>query len=373
MLTRLLQLGLLDTPSLSTVSGVSGGSITAAFLARAISRNPGWGEQWEASVLEPLIRFTRQNIRTMPLLKQYLPWHWGRKDLAVRDIAARLDKELGGVPLRELRSTPRFVFCATDMGFGVNWEFAQDRVGSYLAGYFQPPREEHSIGLAVAASACFPPLIRPLVVEHADTLRLDTPSEVPSRIRAGVLRDLRLTDGGVYDNLGLEPVWKNHALVICSDAGGIFTNQPDRPLLKRISRYQKIQEKQCRSLRKKFLIERSLANCDAIPAVYIAIDNTPATYDATRLDGYSTNLAVNFIATIRTDLDKFSAEEAAILINHGYSVCDGAAKRWLPSKFLPSPWPTLEYPFPNLAPGAQSEDTLERALAKSSKTKILGR
>jgi len=41
------------------------------------------------------------------------------------------------------------------------------------------------------------------------------------------LRDLRrrvmLSDGGVYDNLGLEPVWKSHELVLCSDGGKPFS------------------------------------------------------------------------------------------------------------------------------------------------------
>ena len=42
---------------------------------------------------------------------------------------------------------------------------------------------------------------------------------------------LRLTHGGDYDNMGLGPVWKSHAVVVVSDAGGIFTEETAKGLL----------------------------------------------------------------------------------------------------------------------------------------------
>ena len=38
---------------------------------------------------------------------------------------------------------------------------------------------------------------------------------------------LELTDGGIYDNLGLEPVWRDHAVVLVSDAAPSFTPDPE--------------------------------------------------------------------------------------------------------------------------------------------------
>jgi NTE family protein len=35
----------------------------------------------------------------------------------------------------------------------------------------------------------------------------------PGRERDRIVRSIRLSDGGVYDNLGLEPVWKDHAVL----------------------------------------------------------------------------------------------------------------------------------------------------------------
>src|SRR5260221_243061 len=74
----------------------------------------------------------------------------------------------------------------------------------------------------------------------------------PAHPRA--VRGLRLTDGGIYDNMGLEPVWKGHRIVLVSDAGGLFTGEADRGLLWRLTRYQAIQERQSRALRKRWLI-----------------------------------------------------------------------------------------------------------------------
>jgi hypothetical protein len=71
--------------------------------------------------------------------------------------------------------------------------------------------------------------------------------------------DLRLTDGGNYDNMGLEPVWKDHEYVLVSDAGGLFDFESDRKLIWRIKRYQAIQETQSRYLRKRWLISNAEA------------------------------------------------------------------------------------------------------------------
>jgi len=51
---------------------------------------------------------------------------------------------------------------------------------------------------------------------------------------------MRLTDGGDYDNLGLEPVWKTHQAVLVSDGGAPFDVSEDQGLIWRLSRYSAI-------------------------------------------------------------------------------------------------------------------------------------
>jgi len=71
---------------------------------------------------------------------------------------------------------------------------------------------------AVAASSAFPPVLSPV------ELRLNpahfTPGSGADLQREPFTRKVILTDGGVYDNMGLETVWKSFRTVLVSDAGG---------------------------------------------------------------------------------------------------------------------------------------------------------
>jgi NTE family protein len=99
------------------------------------------------------------------------------------------------------------------MAFGANFIFERDRVGSYLAGYARP--EGFTLAQAVAASACFPPLFGPLRIDRAaERFKGGRAKGVSADERKQILEDLRVTDGGVYDNMGLEPVWKSHRVVL---------------------------------------------------------------------------------------------------------------------------------------------------------------
>ena len=138
----------------------------------------------------------------------------------------------------------------------MNWEFKGMKVGDYQVGYIKPPKS-WSIGLAVAASSCFPPFFQPFKVpENSGSWRKGKAEIESPDIWKRAIKDLRLTDGGVYDNLGLEPVWKNHAHVLVSDAGGIFDFQVDKvKLLRRVLRYQSVQKCQIGAVRKRWLVD----------------------------------------------------------------------------------------------------------------------
>ena len=111
-LRRLNELGILARDDFRTVTSVSGGSITAAWLATALARNPDLAEattaiptdRWDREVWAPLRAFTRKNIRTAPVLKRLLPWNWFRDDTAVRG------------PRGTLRERPHFTPSRTDAG-----------------------------------------------------------------------------------------------------------------------------------------------------------------------------------------------------------------------------------------------------------------
>jgi NTE family protein len=167
--------------------------------------------------------------------------------------------------------------------------------------------------------------------------------------------------------MGLEPVWKSHRYVLVSDAGGLFTNQGDRGLLWRIPRYQGIQERQTRALRRRWLISSfERGDGQALDGSYWAVSGARASYKLP--DGYSEDLAKTVIAEIRTDLDAFSDPEAAVLQNHGYLLADAAIQRHV-AGLLPSPVPPVRVPYPEW----MDEGRVREALKDSGRRKTLGR
>jgi NTE family protein len=253
------------------------------------------------------------------------------------------------------------------MAYGVSWTFSRGWMGDYQVGYMPPPADL-TVARAVAASACFPPLFGPLRL-RLDPAALKGGSAPRDAAREACLSDFRLTDGGDYDNMGLEPVWKSHAVVLVSDAGGLFTNQSDRGLWWRVPRYQAIQERQARALRKRWLMA-SFAQ-GAIDGAYWGVGSAPTRY-AGGAAGYSKALARDVVAEIRTDLDAFSEAEAAVLENHGYFLADAALRRHA-AALLPDPVAPAVAPHPDWMPPARSEQAIRAALAGSAEHKMWGR
>src|SRR5438552_5636653 len=248
------------------ISAVSGGSILAAHLARSVQPWPEPGEKvqaWDERVAEPFKAFVRRDLRTWPILARWLlpwnwrlwPWNWFRTDTSVRLLASRYHERLQLGRLAELPTHPAFVFCATDMVFGVNWEFRGDKVGDYLAGYLRPVGTDWTVARAVAASSCFPPVFPPLVLRfRPGELTGGRFPDGPER--DGLVARLRLTDGGVYDNLAIEPVWGEHGpgTVLVSDGGGRLWPDPAGTVWRQITRYMSIVANQTGALRRRWLI-----------------------------------------------------------------------------------------------------------------------
>ena len=367
-LTRLNEVGALG--HVDTITSVSGGSILAAHLATVVTDWPAPGEvvdDWESQVAAPFREFTSRDIRTWPVLNRLLPWNWLRSDTAVRTLADQYERYLTSMRLTDLPSRPRFVLCATDMTFGVNWIFdsgdgqrRKARMGDYQAGY-RPLHEDWPLALAVAASSCFPPVFNPLRPD-IDPQSLKG-GDYHGDDRAKLIEQLELSDGGVYDNMGLEPVWKDHQTVLVSDGGAVFEAERDTGLIWRLNRYAAVAGRQGSALRKRWLISNFVAGM--MDGTYWGLGSVAAHYEGA--PGYPDGLVDAVIEEIRTDLDRFSEAETSVLENHGYLLADAALSRHAP-KLISADAPSRP-PHPDW----MDAQRVRAALAHSHEREIFGR
>lgn len=370
-LRRLNELGLLGR--IDVISSVSGGSIIAAHLATAIDVWPSPGERiadFDISVAEPIRKFTSRNLRTWPIVSRALPWRWRRR--AIENLASAYGRSLTRKRLlHDLPSRPNYVFCATDLPFGVSWVFdsgsfdpSRRRVGSYMAGYLKNYPEGWPLARAVAASSCFPPVFNPM------QLRLSsgelTRGEYGKSNREELIADIGLSDGGVYDNMGLEPVWERAQTVLVSDGGAVWQAEKDQGLVRRLNRYSSVAGRQGGAMRKRVLMTNF--KLETLDGTYWGLGSAGADYAERDNRCYSKDLVDEVISQVRTDLDAFSPAEQGALENHGYLLADAAAKTYLSNLVAPSS-PAAEPP----SPGWLDEPQIKKDLASSHKRKMLGR
>ena len=362
VLRRLNELGTLGY--VDTISGVSGGSILAGYLAQHVERWPEPGERVAgfAEDIAPGFRaFTRKNIRTLWILRRP-----GNAAAAVQSLQRRYEKDVIQLPLSGLPERPAFVFSATDLSFGVNWVFRRHEAGSYAAGYLRPPPADWPAAKAVAASSCFPPAFEPMPLDIAPE-RLKSGTFPRGERRDELVRDLHLSDGGVYDNMALEAVWKNHRAVLVSDGGAVFNRTAPHGLISQIGRYLAIQGNQAGAIRKRWLISQFMSDDEdnRLRGVYFGIGSN-ASHFHEGAPGYS-EADVDLIARIRTDLDFFSDAEAGVLQNHGYLLAE-AAMRAHGGEWVAEEAPAARLPFAQWQPGVALD-----ALRDSHKRKLFGR
>jgi NTE family protein len=244
-LWRLNEVGYL--PRLDRISSVSGGSITAGVLAMAWQRlefNGFVAGNFEAEAVRPIRRLAGRTIDVPSVLLGWLG----------RGPAFHYRKHLfGGRTLQDLPSRPTFVINASNVQSCALVRFTKAYLWDWRVG--KVPRPGIRMADAVAASAAFPPVLSPF------RLRLDPGSFAPDTgdglQRPPFTRTMVLTDGGVYDNLGLETVWKRCQTVLVSD-GGVRPREQERPAgnwIGHLARVIPMIHNQVSSVRRRLLID----------------------------------------------------------------------------------------------------------------------
>ena len=323
---RLNECGLLG--HLDMISSVSGGSILAAHLARVVAPWPEGDAvfpEWESKVAAPFRAFCRCDIRTPALLRSlWNPWRLLRQGLDPLGLEIAYRRLLNPDPLTALPETPRFVFCATELLTATLWRFERDAVQSWRTSSLRPEPTD-TIARAVAASSCFPPLFAPMYptreVHRIPDVDIAGRDPLPAS-------QLRLSDGGLYDNLGIEPAIKRHKVIFVSDGGAPFDYSHAEGWLRQSKRYFEVLARQVANLRWQEF--HRLRRTGGVLGGHWSLTHSQPKEDGTPSDGsngrYSAAFAREVIATIRTDLNTFSRTEASVLENHGYWQADGTLK-----------------------------------------------
>lgn len=339
-LWRLNELGYL--PKLDRISSVSGGSITAATLAIHWADldfdERGVAHRFEEEIVRPLRTLAGKTLDVRSILRGIV----SRGSVSDRVAAAYRKYLLGDAILQDLPDRPRFVFNATNVQSGALWRFSKPYMGDYRVGRVFEPRLP--LAEAVAASTAFPPLLSPHRIQLRDQDFAHDPTA--DLRRPPFTTQIFLTDGGVYDNLGLETAWKSHANVLVSDAGGKMqpdptpaTNWPRHAI-----RVNEIMEDQVRSLRKRQLISAYQAGVRG--GAYWGIRTDMANFGLADALPAPVGRTLELAAT-PTRLAKTPKALQEKLINWGYAVTDAAMRRHVDSD-LPPP---EGFPYPKVGVG----------------------
>jgi NTE family protein len=334
---RLIELGVL--PQLSRISSVSGGSIFGGGMASrwtTLVQNPTV-PNYKQLVVDPLRQFCRLQIDTVAIGEGLLtPWKSGV------DVLKEKYGHLFQQTLDQLADSPTFVFNATNLQTGRSFRFSKPYMGDYRIGLIRNP----TVGLATAvtASSAFPPFLSPVVLD--DPGRFEAVEGADLNGRPEYTKRLYLSDGGVYDNLGLETVWNRYQTVLVSDAGAPFGigNTVETDWVKQTLRALDVATDQARGLRKRALIDDFKRNVRS--GTYWGIDTRIANYQlADALP--CADQTVQPLAKIRTRLNPFNDQEQEQLINWGYALCDAAMRSHVPKIInaqIPPAWPCPNHP-----------------------------
>lgn len=244
---------------------------------------------------------------------------------------------LGDFRLAELPVTPKFIFNATNTGSGKLVRFSRTELADWRVGRIQNP--DFRLAVAVTAASAFPPFLSPY---HLDlTGQTWTTDEGNDLVSADYRDEFALTDGGVYDNLGLETAWKRCRTLFVADAGGILSAEADpaSDWARHMARVGHIIDSQVRALRKRQVIDSFDAGLrDGVYvgirsdiASYAAPDALPAPFEATKA-----------LADVRTRLQKLPEVTQQRLINWGYAIADAGLRSHVDTTAGPGP----AYPYP---------------------------
>jgi len=189
---------------ITSISSVSGASLAIGVILAANKNNWPTEDEFLLNV-QPKVRklILENNIQSTALRRLvFSPWHWRHR---VKLLAKVLEEKWGiSGNLQDIPHHPYWEINCTTFETGGNFRFRRDYMGDSTIGYVQTPTLP--LSHVVAASAAFPVLIGPYILQ-TDNLRWTTDKH-GKKAAISVDDHYSLWDGGVYDNLGLDALYR---------------------------------------------------------------------------------------------------------------------------------------------------------------------
>jgi NTE family protein len=223
--------------------------------------------------------------------------------------------------------------------------------------------DDWDLATVVGISSAFPPFLSPVILKPDPNKWIKGKYAIcfdDEKYR----ENLYLTDGGVYDNMGMESLWKkfanelesdNHPFksmlqddidrVLISDAGAPleYQKKPGKNWFSLTKRALGIVTDQARAVRKRWLIDKFKR--EALSGTYWGI--------TTKIDNYGLsdalvkdNEVTRRLWEIKTRLTRFSDADKGKLINWGYALADAGMRRHEKDILVKTPesrWPYPKY------------------------------
>lgn len=322
-LWRLNELGYLK--KLRRVSSVSGGSITAALLGLKWGRlgfdGNGVGANYVTEVVTPIRGLAGETIDRGAILSGiFTPG-----SISDKITQAYRTHLFGSATLQDFpddATGPRFVVNATSVQTGALFRFSKPFIADYRVGRVLNPTVQ--LAVAVAASSAFPPVLSPCTIDFDPASWTSSGKE--DLHRQPYTSRVVLSDGGVYDNLGLETTWKRYDTILVSNGGGKMAPEdaPHTDWARHAIRINEVIDNQVRSLRARQVIDSFKAGIRK--GSYWGIRTDIQAYGVA--NALLCPLAqTTVLAETPTRLKELPDLTQERLINWGYAVCDAGMRK----------------------------------------------
>jgi NTE family protein len=267
-------------------------------------------------------------------------------------LADLLERRWGVVGmLRDLPDRPLWSINTTCVETGKNWRFTKREMGDWQFGrHYDPP---FRIADAAAASAAVPYVIGALSLSLPSDgwYRTDPATRKPLEKRQPAMDRVRLWDGGAYENMGLETLFKPRQgllgcdFLICSDASGPLKPAGQASPLNILRghlvapRLFDVCSDQIRALRSRMFIKEIEAG--TIKGALLRMGNSVRDIDikagrtrpSADYDGFQVDQEVALAYRYPTDLKSMPETLFDSIARHGYELADATLTAYSPQEF----------------------------------------